>query len=155
MSNSNGNAAGCETAAVGSTNSALVPESHILTLGVVARMFKISALALRLYELRALIRRERHGDAWVYSWSDCERIAMVVKARKAGVAVREFAAVLRAMDERAAKPGREYAAGSNACRSFARSKTVRNSSMICWTSCIGSTGNCQTGSASRALSTKV
>lgn len=29
---------------------------------------------------------------------------MLVKARKAGVAVREFAAVLRAMDERASNP---------------------------------------------------
>lgn len=53
MSNSNGNAAGCETAAAASVDSALVPESHILTLGVVARMFKIPALALRLYKLRA------------------------------------------------------------------------------------------------------
>jgi DNA-binding transcriptional MerR regulator len=104
MSNNNAKAAGSETAAADSTDSSLVPESHILTLGVVARMFKISALALRFYELRALIRRERLGDAWVYSWSDCERIAMLVKARKVGVAVREFAAVLSAIDERASNP---------------------------------------------------
>ena len=64
-------------------------------------MFKISPLALRLFELRGLIRRHRAGNMRLFSWFDCERIALLVKARKAGLAVREFAAVLRAMDEQA------------------------------------------------------
>jgi len=104
MSNGNGNAGGCKTAAAGGADAAelaAAPESHILTLAVVARMFKISPLALRLFELRGLVRRQRAGNAWVFSWSDCERIALLVKARKAGLAVRKFAAVLRAMDEQA------------------------------------------------------
>ena len=46
----------------------------------------MSPLALRLFELRGLIRRRRAGHDWVYSWSDCERIALLVKARKAGLA---------------------------------------------------------------------
>ena len=104
MSNGNGNAAGCEVAAATYTNSAeceVMPERPILTLGVVARMFKISPLALRLFELRGLIRRHRAGNVRLFSWFDCERIALLVKARNAGLAVREFAAVLSAMDEQA------------------------------------------------------
>lgn len=97
MSNGNRNAAGCADAAAATP----VPESHILTIGVVARMFKISPFALRLFELRGLIRRHRTGNIRVFSWFNCERIALLVKARNAGLAVREFAAVLRAMDEHA------------------------------------------------------
>lgn len=100
MSNGNGNAAGCGDAA----GQPAAAENHILSIGVVARMFKISSLALRVYELRGLIRRRRTGNAWVFSWSDCERIALLVKARKAGVAVHDLAAVLRAMDEQAPNP---------------------------------------------------
>ena len=109
MSNDNGNAVGCKAAAADGTDTAelaAAPDSNILTIAVVARMFKISRLALRLYELRGLIRRHRSGNLRVFSWFDCERIALLVKARKAGLAVRELAAVLRAMDERASELGR-------------------------------------------------
>ena len=58
MSNENENAGVCKTAAAGGADTAelaAAPDSHILTLAVVARMFKISPLALRLYEQRGLI----------------------------------------------------------------------------------------------------
>ena len=105
MSNGNGNTADCEPATA--AHDSARPETaknHILSLAVVAQMFKIPPLALRLFELRGLIRRHAAGNTWVYSWSDCERIALLVKARKAGLAVRDLAAVLKAMDEAAPNP---------------------------------------------------
>jgi DNA-binding transcriptional MerR regulator len=75
----------------------------ILTIGVVARMFKIPTTTLRLYELLGLIARHQAGRVRVYSWSQCERIALIVKARRAGLRVRDLKPVLVAMDERAPK----------------------------------------------------
>jgi DNA-binding transcriptional MerR regulator len=76
-------------------------KGHLLSIGVVARMFGISTHALRFYEFRNLIRRQRVGRDWVYSWSDCERIALIVKTRKAGLAIGPLVPVIRAMDEEA------------------------------------------------------
>jgi len=79
-------------------------ENHTLSLGVVAGMFKVSPLTLRLFELRGLIRRQRVGHEWVYSWSDCERIALLLKARKAGLGAGALQAVIAAMDEETDEP---------------------------------------------------
>jgi DNA-binding transcriptional MerR regulator len=79
-------------------------ERAALSIAAVARMFGVSTLTLRLYELRKLIRRERADRGWVYSWKDCERIALILKARKAGLGVAQIAAVILAMDERATIP---------------------------------------------------
>ena len=152
MSNGNGNTADCEPATA--AHDSARPETaknHILSLAVVAQMFKIPPLALRLFELRGLIRRHAAGNTWVYSWSDCERIALLVKARKAGLAVRDLAAVLKAMDGR--RPTRSPTrAGGSAWRSSTSSKAARNSSAMRWMSFTGSTGNCRNGSASRVRS---
>lgn len=69
-----------------------------LTLGVVARMFKVSTLTLRFYELLGLVRRQWIGRDLVYSWIDCERIALIVKARRAGLGLRAIKPVTVAMD---------------------------------------------------------
>jgi DNA-binding transcriptional MerR regulator len=95
MSNNSGNCAACGDPA----SQQVAAENPILSIAAVAQMFKISPLRLRFFEWRGLIRRRRDGDAWVYSWSDCERIALLMKARKAGLVVHEIAAVLRAMDD--------------------------------------------------------
>jgi DNA-binding transcriptional MerR regulator len=88
-------------------------KGHHLTIKTVARMFDVSTLALRVYEFRGLIRRKRAGRERVYSWSDCERIALIVKARKAGLAMGPLAWVIRAMDDKA--PYRVTDAGRRAC----------------------------------------
>ena len=77
-------------------------ESVVLSIANVARMFGVSILTLWIYELRGLIRRERDGRQRVYSWRDCERIALILKARKAGIGVAKFGAVIKATDEHAA-----------------------------------------------------
>jgi DNA-binding transcriptional MerR regulator len=74
-------------------------KGHLLSIGVVARMFDVSTLTLRFYEFRGLIRRQRVGRERVYSWSDCERIALIVKTRKAGLAIGPLVPVIKAMDE--------------------------------------------------------
>jgi DNA-binding transcriptional MerR regulator len=99
MLNCNGNTGGC-----GELTGQPAAENQNLSITAVARMFKISSLALRVFEWRGFIRRTRVGDAWVYRWSDCERIALLVKARKAGVPVHELATVLRAMDDQSSNP---------------------------------------------------
>jgi DNA-binding transcriptional MerR regulator len=120
MSNSNSNTAGCESLAHGG----MAPEpsaaagNHILSIAAVARMFNISTFALRLYELRGLIRRRRVGKDWLYSWSDCERLALLVKARMAGLPLRDIAAVLRATDEHA--PNDVLETGRRQCLSLIR-----------------------------------
>ena len=104
MSNCSGNAAplravdgGCVEAAAESDTS----KSDLLTLGVVARMFKISPLTLRFYELAGLVRRRRAGASRTFSWTDCERIALIVKAHAAGLRIGDIKAVIRAMDQNA------------------------------------------------------
>jgi DNA-binding transcriptional MerR regulator len=75
------------------------PGGYQLSIGMVAQMFKISVLRLRLYEWRGLIRRECVDGRWVYSWPDCERIALIVKSRQAGIKLREIASIVAAMDQ--------------------------------------------------------
>ena len=80
------------------------PIEHILSIDNVAETFGISRWLLRYCEFRGLIRRRnRIGAAWVYSWADCDRIAFIIKCRRAGVRLSEIAAVLRAVDDDSAR----------------------------------------------------
>ncbi len=98
MSNEARNAAHSGAAAAEQSAAA---QRHVLSIDVVSRMFKISTLTLRFYELRGLIRRKRAGNERVYSWSDCERIALLVKARNAAIPVGDLMRVIKAMDDQA------------------------------------------------------
>ena len=118
MSNGAGNA-GCEVAVAAHGDATDVPEraeTTALTIGSVARMFKIPVFTLRYYELRGLISRHRAGGERVYSWSQCERIALIVKARRAGLPLRDLRPVIVAMDERGARSAAE--AGRQQCLSL-------------------------------------
>lgn len=75
------------------------PESAELTITVVARMFRIPVLTLRRYEMYGLIRRQKIGGLKVFSWTDCERIALLVKAKRAGIRPRALRRVIAAMHE--------------------------------------------------------
>jgi DNA-binding transcriptional MerR regulator len=79
-------------------------KGHLLSIDEVARMFNVFTLTLRLYEFLGLIRRKPAGRERVYSWSDCERIALLVKTRKAGIAIAPLVPVIRAMDDGAPNP---------------------------------------------------
>lgn len=102
MSNDAGNDVSCETAANDRSDPAETlsfAQSHILSIREVARMFGVSTFTLRLYELLGLIRRKRAGRERVYSWVDCERIALLIKARKAGLSLARLVPVIKAMDD--------------------------------------------------------
>ncbi len=72
-------------------------ERTALTIRTVSRMFRVSPLLLRFYEWRGLIRRTRRGRTYAYSWTDCERVALITKARKVGLGLRHIEPVVRAM----------------------------------------------------------
>src|SRR5207302_3811811 len=76
------------------------PEGMLLSIGNVAKMFNVSRLALRNYEVRGLIkRRHRVGTTRVYGWADCDRIAFIIKGRMAGLTLGEMALILKAAEE--------------------------------------------------------
>jgi DNA-binding transcriptional MerR regulator len=76
------------------------PAERVLSIGNVARMFGVSQLALRYYEFRGLIRRRHSLDGVrVYGWADCERLAFIIKCRKAGVMLGDIVMIIQATDD--------------------------------------------------------
>ncbi len=94
------NGVAADTGSGGAAGQSAAAGNDALSIQVVARMFKISTFALRFYEFRGLIRRQRVGREWVYSWSDCGRITLIIKARSAGLTVGELVSIIKAMDDR-------------------------------------------------------
>ena len=76
----------------------------ILSIDNVAETFGISLWLLRYCEFRGLIkRRNRVGSTWTYSWADCDRIAFIIKCRRAGLRFSEIAALVQAADDDSAR----------------------------------------------------
>ena len=76
------------------------PSERVLSLENVARMFGVSKLSLRYYEFRGLIRRMHSlGGVPVFSWADCERLAFIIKCRKAGVKLSDVVTIIDATDD--------------------------------------------------------
>ena len=73
---------------------------RVLSLENVARMFGVSKFSLRYYELRGLIRRTHSLDGVpVFGWADCERLAFIIKCRKAGVKLSDIVTIIDATDD--------------------------------------------------------
>jgi DNA-binding transcriptional MerR regulator len=76
----------------------------ILSIDNVAETFGISRCLLRYCEFRGLIkRRNRIGSTWTYSWADCDRIAFIIKCRRAGLRFSEIEAVVQAVENESAR----------------------------------------------------
>ena len=76
------------------------PSEGVLSIENVARMFGVSKLSLRYYEFRGLIRRIHSLDGVpVFSWADCERLAFIIKCRKAGVKLSDIVTIIDATDD--------------------------------------------------------
>ena len=76
------------------------PAERVLSIENVARMFGVSQLTLRHYELRGLIRRRHRLEGiGVYGWADCERLAFIIKCRKAGVRLKDIVKIIEATDD--------------------------------------------------------
>lgn len=79
----------------------------ILSFSAVSKMFGISKIYLLYLEVIGLIRRRyRSGNQSVYGWADCERIVFILKARRAGLSLRDVAPVLRATNYNLPAPER-------------------------------------------------
>jgi DNA-binding transcriptional MerR regulator len=72
-----------------------------LMIDVVARMFRVSTFELRMYEMLGLIRRDLVGEDWTYAWTQCERVALIVRGREAGLRLRDIKPMILAMDDNA------------------------------------------------------
>jgi len=76
------------------------PAERVLSIGNVAKMFGVSRLSLRYYEMRGLIRRRHSLDGVrVYGWADCERIAFIIKCRKAGLTLADIIMIIQATED--------------------------------------------------------
>jgi DNA-binding transcriptional MerR regulator len=76
------------------------PSERLLSIENVARMFGVSKLSLRYYEFRGLIRRMHSlNGVPVFGWADCERLAFIIKCRKAGVKLSDVVTIIDATDD--------------------------------------------------------
>ena len=76
------------------------PSERVLSLQNVARMFGVSKLSLRYYEFRGLIRRTHSlNGVPVFGWADCERVAFIIKCRRAGVKLSDIVTIIDATDD--------------------------------------------------------
>jgi DNA-binding transcriptional MerR regulator len=76
------------------------PMERVLSIKNVAKMFGVSQLVLRYYEFRGLIRRRHSLDGIrVFGWADCERLAFIIKCRKAGVTLGDVVMVIQSTDD--------------------------------------------------------
>jgi DNA-binding transcriptional MerR regulator len=86
---------------------------RILSIENVAETFGISRCLLRYCEFRGLIRRRiLIGATWTYSWADCDRIAFIIKCRRAGLRFGEIVPIVRASDDDSA---RAHESGQELC----------------------------------------
>jgi DNA-binding transcriptional MerR regulator len=61
-----------------------------LSVPTVANMFGVTRLTLLSYAWRGAVRRRRKGWRRVYSWTDCDRIAFIIKGRRLGIPFRDL-----------------------------------------------------------------
>ena len=102
---------------------ALAPMEKILSIDNVAETFGISRWLLRFCEFRGLIkRRNRIGTTWVYSWADCDRIAFIIKCRRAGLRFSEIAPIVQAADDDSA---RVHETGQELCMALVQKLEMR------------------------------
>jgi DNA-binding transcriptional MerR regulator len=76
------------------------PTERVLSIQNVAKMFGVSQIALRYYEMRGLIGRRHSLDGVrVYGWADCERLAFIIKCRKADLLLADIIRIIEATDD--------------------------------------------------------
>lgn len=101
-----------------------LPSGSVLSIRNVAKMFGVSWFTLLYYEFRGLIRRRNSVDGVrVYSWADCERLALILKSRKADIMLADIAAVIWAMDVDASPL--QFKIGQDACIALLGNLTER------------------------------
>lgn len=69
-------------------------ETHIYTIGDLAREFEVSLRALRFYEDRDLLHPHRRGNARYYSAQQRVRLQIILKGKKLGFTLTEIHGML-------------------------------------------------------------
>jgi DNA-binding transcriptional MerR regulator len=114
MSNFEGPAAPKSGDAVPFNKNVESSEDTPLSISNVSKMFKVSRLTLWTYERLGLIkRRHRIEQSLVYDWTDCGRLAFIIKARRAGLSVCQVAPIIKATE--AAAPIESVKAARASC----------------------------------------
>src|SRR4051794_29334676 len=68
------------------------------TIGEVCARFGITPRALRFYEAKGLISPQRADRARIYDSSDCDRLALILKAKKLSFTLTEILEMFKAQE---------------------------------------------------------
>jgi DNA-binding transcriptional MerR regulator len=69
-----------------------------LAIGEIARALGVSERTLRFYEARGFIKPRRLGLERRYSQKDCDRVALILQAKRLGFTLREIGSLLVASE---------------------------------------------------------
>ncbi|OYX03128.1 MAG: MerR family transcriptional regulator [Rhizobiales bacterium 32-66-8] len=72
---------------------------EVFTIGDLAREFDVTLRALRFYEDKGLLSPRREGLARLYSPSDRERLAVILKGKRLGFTLSEIRALVAAHEK--------------------------------------------------------
>src|SRR6185295_20037142 len=72
-----------------------------VTIGELSQRFGITPRAIRFYEAKGLISPQRAERTRIYDSGDCDRLALILKAKKLGFTLTEIQEMLKAQDGRA------------------------------------------------------
>ena len=75
------------------------PSEEVFTIGDLAREFDVTLRALRFYEDKGLLSPRREGLARLYSPSDRERLAVILKGKRLGFTLSEIRALVAAHEK--------------------------------------------------------
>jgi len=75
------------------------PVQEVFTIGDLAREFDVTLRALRFYEDKGLLSPRREGLARLYSPSDRERLAVILKGKRLGFTLAEIRALVAAHEK--------------------------------------------------------
>ncbi|MFG1418734.1 MerR family DNA-binding transcriptional regulator [Xanthobacter sp. V0B-10] len=99
------------TPATGSVMPPAAPAEELFTIGDLAREFGTTLRALRFYEDKGLLAPRRDGMTRLYSATDRERLAVILKGKQLGFTLAEIRALVAAKTGIPGTPASEGAAG--------------------------------------------
>ena len=86
------------------SGAAAAVENPLATIGEIAAQFAVSPRTLRFYESKGLLSPLREDGARLYRKMDCDRLALILKAKKFGFTLTEIHEMIRAQEGRAIGP---------------------------------------------------
>lgn len=81
--------------------SAAGDQNTVSSIGELSAKFGVTPRALRFYETKGLLSPQRDGRNRIYSRSDCDRLALILKGKKLGFTLIEISEMIEAQEGRA------------------------------------------------------